>query len=312
MANAPSDKPVTAYPWKGLTPQDQTGGPGLDTKLTPTANFSQLEFWDEKGNPSLQEYEGRGLLKNKTALITGGDSGIGRAVAICFAREGADVSICYLPEEEEDAQVTKKEIEKAGRRCELNQGNIREESFCKNAVETHVKKFGKLNVLVSNAAMQEICNDLKDINLESVEKTFRTNILGMFCMTKYALQHMKRGDSIVNSTSVASYMGNPQLVDYASTKGAITQFTKSLAQQQASKGIRINGVAPGIIWTPLQPATKGNPPEVMETIGVNMEPLQRPGMPVECAMAYVFLASPMGSYTTGEVIHVNGGLEVQG
>merc|ERR1712070_1273310 len=201
----PSDKPVTAYPWKGLTPQDQTGGPGLDSRLTPTANFSQLEFWDEKGNPSLQEYEGRGLLKNKAALITGGDSGIGRAVAICFAREGADVTICYLAEEEEDAQVTKKEIEKAGRRCELTQGNIREESFCKNAVETHVK----------------------DINLESVEKTYRTNILGMFCMTKYALQHMKRGDNIVNSTSVASYMGNPELVDYASTKGAITQFTKS-------------------------------------------------------------------------------------
>lgn len=204
MSNQPSDKPVTAYPWKGLKPQDQSGGPGLDTKLTPSANFTQLEFWDESGNASLREYEGRGLLKDKTAIITGGDSGIGRAVAICFAREGADITILYLPEEEEDAQVTKSEIEKAGRTANLIKGNVREEESCRSCVESHVQKFGKLNILVNNSAMQEICQDLKDIDLNSVEKTFRTNVLSMFAMTKFALQHMKRGDSIVNSTSVAS------------------------------------------------------------------------------------------------------------
>jgi NAD(P)-dependent dehydrogenase (short-subunit alcohol dehydrogenase family) len=160
--------------------------------------------------------------------------------------------------------------------------------------------------------MQEISQELADIDLAVVEKTFRTNILAMFAMTKYALPHMKRGSSIVNSTSVAAYMGNPQLVDYSSTKGAIATFTRALAQQQASKGIRVNAVAPGIIWTPLQPATKNNPPEAMDKLGVGMCPLNRPGMPVEVATSYVYLASPMATYITGEVIHNNGGIEMQG
>ena len=205
MSNQPSDKPVTAYPWKGLKPQDQTPGPGLDSKLTPTANFSQLEFWDAEGNPSLHEYQGRGLLQGKSALITGGDSGIGRAVAICFAREGADLTLVYLPEEEEDAQVTKREVERAGRQCNLCHANVRDEEQCRRAVESHVERFGgRLNVLVNNSAMQEICNDIVGIDLETVEKTFRTNIWSMFCMAKVALQYMTRGDTIVNSTSVAS------------------------------------------------------------------------------------------------------------
>lgn len=310
--NEASDKPVTAFPWKELQPQDQEGGPGLDSELKPAANWSQLEFWDESEKPSLHEYEGRDLLKDKAVLITGGDSGIGRAVAILMAREGADVSFVYLPEEEKDAKVTATAIEKAGRKANPMALNIREEANCKKAVEDHMKAFGKLSVLVNNSAMQEVCNDMIDIDLAVVEKTFRTNILSMFAMTKFALQHMKRGASIVNSASVAAYMGNPQLVDYSSTKGAIVTFTRSLAQQQAAKGIRVNCVAPGIIWTPLQPATKGNPADVMKDIGVNMEPLQRPGMPVEVATAYVFLASPLGSYTTGECIHVNGGIETQG
>ncbi|TKA62664.1 hypothetical protein B0A55_10059 [Friedmanniomyces simplex] len=307
-----SDTPITAYPWKELKPQDQSGGPGLDTKLDPSANFSQLEYWTEDEKPVLKEYEGRGLLTNKAVLITGADSGIGRAVAVLMAREGADISFVHLPEEAEDAQVTLKLIEQAGRRGHAMPLNLREGENCRKAVEEHMQTFGKLNVLVNNSAMQEICEDLAEIDLEVVEKTFRTNVLSMFAMSKAALKHMKRGDCIVNSSSVAAYMGNPQLVDYSATKGAIATFTRSLAQQQAPKGIRVNAVAPGIIWTPLQPATKGNPADAMDGLGVGMAPLPRPGMPVEVATAYVFLASPLGSYTTGEVIHVNGGFETQG
>ena len=160
--------------------------------------------------------------------------------------------------------------------------------------------------------MQIVCNDLKDIDLSNVENTFRLNVLGMFAMTKYALPHMPRGSSIINSSSVAGYMGNPQLVDYSSTKGAISTFTRALAQQQAPKGIRVNAVAPGIIWTPLQPATEGVPPEQLKNLGVSEAPLGRPGQPVEMATAYVFLASPMGTYFTGETMHGTGGLEMQG
>ena len=242
------EKPLTAYPATDLEAQDQTGSKGLDSKMKPAANWTQLEFWDDEGmKPHLQEYEGRGLLRDKAVLITGGDSGIGRAVAILMAREGADISIVYLPEEEEDAQATKQAIEKAGRKANLMSLDISKNENCKKAIDEHMKAFGKLSVLVNNAAMQEICQDLMDINLDVVEKTYRTNVLAMFAMTKYALQHMKRGSSIINSCSVAAYMGNPQLVDYSSTKGAIATFTRSLAQQQASKGIRVNAVAPGIM-----------------------------------------------------------------
>ena len=305
--------PPTAYPSTSLKAQDQEGSKGLDAKLEPGANWTQLEYWDDEGkNPYLKDYEGRGLLKDKAVLITGGDSGIGRSVAILMAREGADITFVYLPEEEEDAQFTKKQIEKAGRQAQNIALDITVEDNCKKAVDLHIKKFGKLNVLVNNAAMQEICEDFKDIDLAVVEKTFRTNVLAMFTMTKYALPHLKRGSSIVNACSVAGYMGNPKLVDYSSTKGAIATFTRSLAQQQAPNGIRVNAVAPGIIWTPLQPATKNNPPEAMDSLGVEEAPLQRPGMPIEVATAYVFLASPLGSYFTGEVIHGTGGIEMQG
>lgn len=243
-----SEAPPTAYPSTSIKAQSQTPGKGLDSKLEPAANWTQLEFWDDEGTtPYLKEYEGRGLLKDKAVLITGGDSGIGRSVAILMAREGADVSFVYLPEEEEDAQQTKREIEKAGRKAHLMALDITSRDNCKRAVDEHMKNFGKINVLVNNSAMQEVCEDLKDIDLDVVEKTFRTNILGMFAMTKYALQHMKRGSSIINSTSVAGYMGNPMMVDYSSTKGAIATFTRSLAGQQAKKGIRVNGVAPGIM-----------------------------------------------------------------
>jgi NAD(P)-dependent dehydrogenase (short-subunit alcohol dehydrogenase family) len=306
-------KTPTAYPKTELVPQDQEGGKGLDANLEAQANWTQLEFWDDEGTkPFLQDYEGRGLLKDKAVLITGGDSGIGRSVGVLMAREGADISFVYLPEEEQDAQDTKKMIEKAGHKANLIALDVTKEENCQKIVDSHMKEFGKLSVLVNNAAMQEMCDDLKDINLDVVEKTFRTNILSMFAMTKFALPHMKRGSSIVNSCSVAAYMGNPQLVDYSSTKGAISTFTRALAQQQAPKGIRVNAVAPGIIWTPLQPATKGNAAENMDSLGVEAAPLQRPGMPIEVATAYVFLASPLGSYFAGEVIHGTGGIEMQG
>lgn len=189
---------------------------------------------------------------------------------------------------------------------------LRESENRRRAVEERMKAFGKLSVLVNNSAMQEICNDIRDISLDVVERAYRTNILSMFVICKFVLPHMKRGASIINSCSVAAYMGNPQLVDYSSTKGAIATFTQSLAQQQAPRRIRINAVASGIMWTPLQPATKGNPPEAMDSLGVGETPLNRPGMPVEVATAYVFLTLPYGSYFTGEVIHGTGGIEMQG
>ncbi|ETI21606.1 hypothetical protein G647_07953 [Cladophialophora carrionii CBS 160.54] len=312
MSDKP-EAPPTAYPASELEPQNQEGGKGLDSKMTPSANWTQLEFWDDEGKaPYLKDYEGRGLLKDKAVIITGGDSGIGRAVAVLMAREGADVTFVYLPEEEEDAQWTKAEIEKAGRQAQPLALDVTKEENCKKIIDAHMSKFGKLSVLVNNAAMQEMCEDISNIDLAVTEKTFRTNILAMFAMAKYAVPHMRRGSSIVNSSSVAAYMSNPTLLDYASTKGSIVTFTRGLAQQLAPKGIRVNAVAPGIIWTPLQPATKGNPPEAMSALGVSQAPLQRPGMPVEVATAYVHLASPLGSYCTGETIHVTGGLEMQG
>ncbi|KAG9855162.1 short chain dehydrogenase/ reductase-like protein, partial [Aureobasidium melanogenum] len=303
--------PVTAYTWQ-ISAQDQQGGPGLDKDMKEQANWTQLEYWDDNGKPYLKEYEGRGLLQDKAVLITGGDSGIGRSVAILMAREGADVSIVYLPEEEEDAQYTIKQIEKAGRKGHGMQYDLKEEANCKAAIEEHIKVFGKLNVLVNNASMQESCEDHREIDISTVTKTFQTNIIQMMAMSKYALQHMKRGDNIVNSASVLAYLGDPSKIDYSSTKGAIVTFTRALAQQQAPRGIRVNAVAPGIIWTPLQPATANVPAEGMKNVGVGMAPLNRTGMPIEIATAYIQLASPLGSYFTGECIHGTGGIEMQG
>ena len=240
----------TAYPSIELKAQLQPGSKGLDSKMEPGANWTQLEYWtnDDEPKPYLQEYKGQGLLKDKAVLITGADSGIGRSVAILMAREGADISFVHLPEEEEDAQYTKTKIEDAGRKAHLMPLDITSQENCQKAIDEHMKTFGKLNVLVNNSAMQEMCGDLRDIDLGMVEKTFRTNVLSMIALCKMALPHMKRGSSIVNSCSVAAYMGNPQLVDYSATKGAIATFTRSLAQQQAPKGIRVNAVAPGIMY----------------------------------------------------------------
>ncbi|CAC9895102.1 unnamed protein product [Aureobasidium pullulans] len=282
--------PVTAYTWQ-ISAQDQQGGPGLDKDMKEQANWTQLEYWDDNGKPYLKEYEGRGLLQDKAVLITGGDSGIGRSVAILMAREGADVSILYLPEEEEDAQYTIKQIEKAGRKGHGMQYDLKEESNCKAAIDEHIKVFGKLNVLVNNASMQESCEDHREIDISVVTKTFQTNII----------QHMKRGDNIVNSASVLAYMGDASKIDYSSTKGAIVTFTRALAKQQAPRA-----------WTPLQPATANVPAEGMKNVGVGMAPMNRTGMPIEIATAYIQLASPLGSYFTGECIHGTGGIEMQG
>ncbi|CAD0019641.1 unnamed protein product [Aureobasidium pullulans] len=277
--------PVTAYTWQ-ISAQDQQGGPGLDKDMKEQANWTQLEYWDDNGKPYLKEYEGRGLLQDKAVLITGGDSGIGRSVAILMAREGADVSILYLPEEEEDAQYTIKQIEKAGRKGHGMQYDLKEESNCKAAIDEHIKVFGKLNVLVNNASMQESCEDHREIDISVVTKTFQTNIIQMMALSKYALQHMKRGDNIVNSASVLAYMGDASKIDYSSTKGAIVTFTRALAKQQAPRG--------------------------MKNVGVGMAPMNRTGMPIEIATAYIQLASPLGSYFTGECIHGTGGIEMQG
>jgi NAD(P)-dependent dehydrogenase (short-subunit alcohol dehydrogenase family) len=246
-------------------------------------------------------YKGSQKLLDKTALITGGDSGIGRAVAVHFAREGADVSIVYLEEEEKDAQETKDLIDKEGRECILIPGDIRDPGFCAEAVSRTVAHFDKLNILVNNAAEQHPA-DFRNIDFGIMQRTFETNIFAMFYLTKSALKTMCPGDSIINTTSVTNYRGSDHLIDYSATKGAITAFTRSLAKNLAKDGIRVNGVAPGPIWTPLIPSTFKN----LKNFG-KKTPLGRAGQPSEVAPAYVFLASEDASYITGQIIHPNGG-----
>ena len=253
-----------------------------------------------------KSYRGSDKLKGKVCLITGGDSGIGRAVAVHFAREGADVAIIYHTNKE-DADKTRDMIEAEGRKCLLLKGDVGNEKFCQKAVQQTVEKLGRLNILVNNAAEQHEQKKLQDISEKQLEQTFRTNIFGYFFMAKAALEHLRKGDSIINTTSVTSYRGSDHLMDYASTKGAITTFTRSLAQNLAEKNIRVNGVAPGPIWTPLIPSSF--PAKKVAEFGKDT-PLQRPGQPSEVAPAYVFLASEDGSYITGQIIHVNGGEQV--
>lgn len=309
---------ITAFPVESIKPQTQgpnkdekTGEqtPGKDSNMDPPAIWTQLEEFKDDGTPFLRDYTPGDRLKGRAALITGGDSGIGRSVAMLYALEGCDSTIVYLPEEESDAQEVKTWVEKKGRRCELIAVDLRDEANCKKIVAEHMARFGRLDVLVNNAARQSMCLDFAEIDLADVESTFRLNILAMFAITKFALPHMKRGSSIINTTSVAAYMTNPTLVDYSSTKAAIMGFTKALGLQLAMKGIRVNGIAPGIIYTPLQPAS--NPKDNMDSLGKDECPMGRPGMPVEVGVWYVFLASAEGSYMTGQIIHPNGGIEVQ-
>ena len=276
--------------------QHQQQQPGIESQMTP-----QPQSFAEG-------YRGSDKLRGQVALITGGDSGIGRAVALAFAKEGADVAIAYL-NEDEDAKTTKEAIEKQGRRCISLSGDIGDESICQNLVKQTVKSFGQLDILVNNAAEQHPQESIEDITAEQLERTFRTNIFSMFYLTKAALKHLKEGSAIINTTSVTAYKGNQQLLDYSSTKGAIVAFTRSLSQSLAEKGIRVNGVAPGPIWTPLIPSTF--PAEKVEKFGADT-PLGRAGQPDEVAPSYVFLASKDSSYMTGQILHPNGGSVING
>lgn len=281
---------------KSQPPQQQDQQPGQESQMNPLPRSSDYK------------YKGSDKLLDKVALITGGDSGIGRAVAIFFAKEGADVAIVYL-NEHDDAQETVRLVEKEGRRCIAIAGDIGDESFCKEAVQETVGEYGHLDILVNNAAEQHPQKSIENISAEQLERTFRTNIFGMFFLTKAALPHLKEGSAIINTTSVTAYQGSPELLDYSSTKGAIVAFTRSLSKSLVEKGIRVNGVAPGPIWTPLIPSTF--PPEKVESFGQQV-PMQRAGQPEEVAPSYVFLASDDSSYMTGQILHPNGGNVVNG
>lgn len=281
---------------QGFPPQRQRERPGRETKMKPRPEVA------------LPEYKGSGKLEGKIALITGGDSGIGRAVAVLFAREGADVCVTYL-NEHEDARETKRMVEQEGRRCLLFAGDIGWETTCVDAVRETVAQLGKLDILVNNAAEQHPQNDIQSISREQLERTFRTNIFAQFYFCKAALKHLQPGSVIINTASVTAYRGSSHLLDYSATKGAIVAFTRSLSQALAETGVRVNAVAPGPIWTPLIPSTF--PPEQVEEFGTSV-PLKRAGQPMEVAPCYVFLASVDSSYMTGQVLHPNGGEVING
>lgn len=279
-----------------LPPQKQERQPGIEAEMKPRPKAED------------REQRGSGKLEGKVALVTGGDSGIGRAAAIAFAKEGADVAVVYL-DEHQDAEETRRLVEEKGRRCLTIAGDVGNEGFCREAVERTVRELGRLDVLVNNAAEQHEQKSLEDISAEQLEKTFRTNIFAYFYMAKAALPHLGEGGSIINTTSVTAYRGSGHLIDYASTKGAIVAFTRSLAQNLAERKIRVNGVAPGPIWTPLIPASFDE--EKVQSFGQDV-PLGRPGQPEEVAPSYVFLASDDASYMTGQVLHPNGGEIING
>jgi NAD(P)-dependent dehydrogenase (short-subunit alcohol dehydrogenase family) len=267
--------------------------PGLESRMEPPPDFGE------------SSYIGSGKLNGKATLVTGGDSGIGRAVALAFAREGADVLISYLPEEEEDARVTAQWIERAGCRCVCVPGDIRTEAHCRKLVDTAIEKFGKLDVLVNNAAFQMSHKSLDEISEEEFDRTFRTNVYANFFLSKAAAARMKPGSSIISTASVNADKPNATLVAYAATKGAIQNMSGGMAQLLAEKGIRVNCVAPGPFWTPLIPSTM--PPDKVKDFG-KQTPMKRPGQPAELQAVYVLLASDQGSYISGATIPVTGGV----
>ncbi|MHB0805648.1 SDR family oxidoreductase [Stutzerimonas nitrititolerans] len=286
-----------AYP--KIPAQKQDRQPGLEREMQPPAEFIR------------DGYEGSGKLAGKVALVSGGDSGIGRAAVVHFAREGADVAIMYL-DEHEDAEDARRMVEAEGRRCLLLPGDIRDSRYCNGAVERTIATFGRLDVLVNNAGRQIVQKRLEDITDEQWQTTFATNIHGYFYLTRAALPHLKAGASIINTTSINSFIGHPLLVDYTATKGAIDGFTRALSQQLIEREIRVNQIAPGPIWTPLQPATIGRyDPQMLEGFGSQM-PMGRCGQPSELGPAYVYLACEDSSYVSGQTIHINGGKVVNG
>lgn len=276
--------------------QTQDAQPGLEHKMYPQPDFEK------------DSHKGSGKLLNKVAIITGADSGIGRAIAVAFAKEGCDIALMYL-NEHKDAKETQKQIEKFGRKCIPIAGDIGDENFCIQSVEKVAKEFGKIDILVNNAAEQHPQEKIEDITEEQLTRTFRTNIFSMFFMTKGVMKYLKEGSAIINSTSVTAYRGSGGLLDYSATKGAIVAFTRSLSLNLVDKKIRVNGVAPGPIWTPLIPSTFGE--EKVKTFGSQV-PMKRPGQPEECAPSYVFLACDDSSYMTGQILHVNGGEVING
>ena len=286
MVDSQQQQPTTPQP-----PQSQARQPGRTEPMRP------------QPEDHARTYKAAGKLLGKAAVVSGGDSGIGRATAIAFAKEGADVAILYL-EEREDAAETKRQIEAEGRRCVAVAGDIGDETFCKNAVKRVIEEFGQIDVLVNNAAEQHEAGDLTKISAQQLERTFRTNVFGMFFLTKAALPHLPEGGAIVNTTSVTAYRGNTTLIDYSSTKGAIVSFTRSLSQSLKERKIRVNAVAPGPVWTPLIPASF-DPKHVAEFGASTMH--KRPAQPDEIAPSFVFLACDDSLFMSGEVLHPNGG-----
>ena len=281
---------------KTLPKQHQSIQPGIESKMRPMPESIDVQ------------YRPAGKLTNKVAIITGGDSGIGRAVAFCYAMEGADLVIVYL-NEHGDANVTKKLVQDIGRKCLAIAGDVGDHRFCQSVVDETIDAYGQLDILINNAAEQHVQQDFADITPEQLERTFRTNIYSYFFMTQAALPHLKEASVVIITTSITAYQGHEQLIDYASTKGAIVSFTRSLSSNLIKKGIRVNGVAPGPIWTPLIPASF--PEEKVEKFGSNV-PMKRPGQPEEVAPCFVFLASDDASYISGQVLHPNGGVVVNG
>ncbi|MEK5234841.1 SDR family oxidoreductase [Paenibacillus sp. FSL L8-0470] len=286
--------PVKQY--QKATPefQQQQPAPGLEKAMHP------------KPDDGAETYRGTGRLTGRKAIVTGADSGIGRAVAIAFAREGADIVLSYMPEEEADAKEVVKLVEEAGRKAVALPGDLKDEGYCEQVIAAAVEQLGGVDILANIAGKQQFVTDIADLTTEQFDATFKTNVYSLFWLCKAAIKHMKPGSTIINTSSIQAYQPAPILLDYATTKAAINTFSKSLAQQVAGKGIRVNVVAPGPVWTPLQ-VSGGQPEEVLKDFGAKT-PLNRPGQPAEMAPAYVFLASQESSYISGETLNANGGM----
>lgn len=284
-------QPVSVFP-----AQHQNQKPGIEAMMNPRPLFDD------------PQYIGNGKLQGKVALITGGDSGIGRAVAVAYAKEGADIAFVYL-NEQADAEETTKRIEALGRRCLSLAGDVGDEGFCQNVVNEVIKTFKRIDILVNNAGEQHVQTSLLNISSAQLERTFKTNIFSFFYMARAALPHLQAGASIINTASITAYKGDEQLIDYSASKGAVVSFTRSLSESWVKQGIRVNGVAPGPIWTPLIPSSF--PAAEVATFG-STTPMQRAGQPMELAPVYVFLASNDSSYMSGQILHVNGGTVING